>query len=110
MDRSASSHLAFSVILRVPGEWGTRGHYSEFRFAHNTDSSNLRVSDFEDFKKLLFGATLNLLCLPINIASWSYRFYLDSCENLRYFELWESGQHVCKPGMMSVLFPTHSKY
>lgn len=48
MDRSASSHLAFSVILRVPGEWGTRGHYSEFRFAHNTDSSKLRVSDFEE--------------------------------------------------------------
>lgn len=78
MDRSASSHLVFSVILRVPGEWGTRGHYSEFRFAHNTDSSKLCISDFEDFKKLSFGATLNLLCLPINVASRSYRFHLQT--------------------------------
>lgn len=38
MDKIASSHLAFSVILRVPGERGTSRYYSESRFAHNTDS------------------------------------------------------------------------
>lgn len=100
MDRSASSHLAFSVILRVPGEWGTRGHYSEFRFAHNTDSSKLRVSDFEDFKKSLFGATWNLLCLHkrcFTVMSFPLK---DSCENLQYSELWESRQRVCKPGLL----------
>lgn len=110
MDRSASSHLAFSVILRVPGEWGTRGHYSEFRFAHNTDSSKLRISDFEDFKKLLFGATLNLLCLHERCFTVVSLPFTDSSENLRYFELWESRQHVHKPGLLSGLFPSHSKY
>lgn len=56
------------------------------------------------FKKLLSDNTLNLLGnahkLCFTVISITFT---DSCDNLRYFELRESWQHMCKPGLLSVL-------